>query len=461
MTIESAVATTLVSSIVDAGDVGAEGLEFFDDAFVAAVDVVDALDGGLARSDESGEDETGAGAKVGGLDGCAGKWGWAVDDGAVAANGDVGAHALHFEVVKKAVFENGLGNGGDAFGLRGERHVLRLHVSGEARVFFGGDVGGDESSNTTHAELQGRGFFDGNASVTKPGDDRSEVLRFTVGEGEIAIGDGPGDEERTGFDAVGDDRVFCAAERPDAADGESGCGVAFDVRAHLAEQVDEVSDFRFAGCVFKNGFTVGERRRHQNIFGSGDGDFVEGNPCAFEAAGAWGARFDIAVSGVDFCTHFFEGGEMKIDGASPDGAAAGKRDAGHASASERGPEREDGCPHGLDEFVGSDGFVDCGRGDGVIGGGEFGSSDGSAHVGEEFAHGNDVANHGDVVEEQRIGGEEAGGHGGECGVFCAADSYGAVEGFAAGDEEFIHSVLAASPAQQIVNPMITSKKEPA
>jgi len=40
---------------VETGDVCAEGGEFFDDAFVAAIDVIDAINDGLAGSDESGD----------------------------------------------------------------------------------------------------------------------------------------------------------------------------------------------------------------------------------------------------------------------------------------------------------------------------------------------------------------------------------------------------------------------
>ena len=41
----------------DAFDLGADGAEFFFDVFVAAIDVVDAVDDGFAIGDEGGEDE--------------------------------------------------------------------------------------------------------------------------------------------------------------------------------------------------------------------------------------------------------------------------------------------------------------------------------------------------------------------------------------------------------------------
>ena len=83
---------------MDASDICAEGAEFFDDTFVAAVDVIDALDCGFAAGDQCGEHQTGAGAKVGSLDSRAAEFRGTVDNSTVAVYGDVGAHPLHFAV---------------------------------------------------------------------------------------------------------------------------------------------------------------------------------------------------------------------------------------------------------------------------------------------------------------------------------------------------------------------------
>jgi hypothetical protein len=77
----------------------------------------------------------------------------------------------------------------------------------------------------------------------------------------------------------------------------------------------------------------------------------------------------------------------------------------------------------------------------IVGSGEFVGGDIHSHVGQEFAHGDDVANHGDIVERKAVGGEQGSGHGGQRGVFCPADRHGAVERSAAGDEEFVHEIV--------------------
>ena len=65
----------------NAGDAGAAGGEFLFDGFVAAVEMVDPADGGLAFSREGGQDEGDGGAQVGRHDGSAGETLHAADDG--------------------------------------------------------------------------------------------------------------------------------------------------------------------------------------------------------------------------------------------------------------------------------------------------------------------------------------------------------------------------------------------
>ena len=47
------------------------------------------------------------------------------------------------------------------------------------------------------------------------------------------------------------------------------------LRAHGVEQCCEVGDFGFAGAILHDGFALGQGRGHQQVFGAGDGDFVE------------------------------------------------------------------------------------------------------------------------------------------------------------------------------------------
>src|SRR6267142_132518 len=157
---------------MDAGDVGAYALQLFYYAFVAAIDVVDAVDDGFAAGDQGGEDQAGAGAEVGGLHGGAGKLGGAADYGPAAIDGDVGAHADHFAGMEVAVLENGFGDDGSSFGL-----------GGEAGIFLGGDVGGDKffcRPDTERRFIKNVGM---DSRLLQLGNDRAQMIGGAVGYG--------------------------------------------------------------------------------------------------------------------------------------------------------------------------------------------------------------------------------------------------------------------------------------
>ena len=428
---------------VEASDIGAEGGEFFDDALVAAVDVIDAIDDGFTGSDKSREDETSAGAEVGGLDDGAGEGRGATNDGAAAVDGDMRTHAHHFAGVEETVLKNSFGDDGGSVGLRGEGHVLGLHVGGEAGVFLGGDVGGDEFVAVVNADGGMVTNVDGNADGLQLGDDGAEVGGIAVGDGDVAIGDGSSDEERASLDAIGNDGVGGAVELFDAVNLQSGGVVAFDVRAHFAEEMDEVGNFRFASGVLENGGAFSERGSHQKVFSTGNGDFFEHDVGSLEAPVIGNFGLNIAVFRGDGGAHFFQGREMQIDGTRTDGAAAGKRDVGLTGTRDSGAESEDGSAHGFDEFVGRHSVGEGFGFDGEGGGRKGRRGDMGRHEGEKLAHGDDVANLRDIVEGDRFACEEGGGHQRESRVFRAADFDSAVKRLATSNAEFIHFV--ASP----------------
>ncbi len=182
----------------------------------------------------------------------------------------------------EAVFEDVFGDGGGAFGLGGEGHVLGLHVGGEAGVLFGGDVGGFERAAGADADVL-LADLDADAALFELGDERAEVGGVAAVDVEVAAGDGSGHEEGSGLDAVGVDAVACAVEFGDALDLDGGGACAFDLRAHGDEQRGEVGDFGLAGAVLEDGLAVGEGGGHEEVFGAGDGDLVEDDVRAFEA----------------------------------------------------------------------------------------------------------------------------------------------------------------------------------
>ncbi len=198
----------------------------------------------------------------------------------------------------------------------------------------------------------------------------------------------------------------------------------------------EVGDFGFAGAVPQDGFAFGESSGHEQVFGSGDGDFVENYFCASQAIGA---GFYITVVLHDLCAELLESLDVHVDGTAADGAAAGERDAGAAAAGDQRSEDERGGTHRLDQFVG--GF---GGGEilaverGAVLGASVAEFDIGAHGSEKVAGGLNVADLRNVFQNDGFVGEQGGCHARQCGIFCAADVDGAEQRLAAADDEFIH-----------------------
>src|ERR1700686_254165 len=192
--------------VAHAADFGAYSFQFFFNVLVAAVQMIDAVDDGLSIRDEGGEHERGGGAQVGSEDGGGAQRSSAADDGAAAFDLNVGAHAYQFLRMHEAVLKNVFFDDRRAFGLRGERHVLRLHVSGEAGIFFSVHVGGVKRLIAHDADRVGldRSFH---ASFSELLQDGGEVRGIASGNIEVPAGEGSGKDEGSGFDAVGDDTV--------------------------------------------------------------------------------------------------------------------------------------------------------------------------------------------------------------------------------------------------------------
>ena len=73
--------------------------------------------------------------------------------------------------------------------------------------------------------------------------------RIASGDVQVASSHGAGDEERSGFDAVGDDAVLRAFQLADTFHADGGSSGAFNLRSHFIEQVGEVGYLGLAGAI--------------------------------------------------------------------------------------------------------------------------------------------------------------------------------------------------------------------
>src|SRR5579863_1708543 len=215
----------------DAFDLRADSLELLFNIFVAAVDVVDAVDDGFAVGDQGGEDERSRGAEIAGQDGGGAEGSLAADDGAATFDFYVGSHADQFLSVHETVFENIFGDDRRAFGLREQGHELGLAVGGEAGMLFGGHIGGGERIVAHDADGIG-GEFGLDADFVKFAEERAQVRGIASGDVEIASGHGAGDDEGSGLDAVGNDAVFRAFQFRHTHNANRRRAGAFDFGSH-------------------------------------------------------------------------------------------------------------------------------------------------------------------------------------------------------------------------------------
>ena len=102
----------------------------------------------------------------------------------------------------------------------------------------------------------------------------------------------------------------------------------------LFSSVGEIDDLGFARAILHNGFAVGQRRGHQQIFGAGDGDLVEDDFGRLEAIGC---GFDVAVVLRDLRAQALQALDVQINGPSSNGASAGQRDARRPQRATSGP----------------------------------------------------------------------------------------------------------------------------
>src|SRR5208283_5496388 len=121
---------------------------------------------------------------------------------AATINRDGGSHANHFAGVQESVFKDGFRDDGSTFGLRGKRHVLRLHVGGEAGIFLSGNIGGNQFVSIVNADGRSIRNIYRHTGGLQFGYDGDQVGGRAVGDGQIVIGDSTGNQKSTSLDAV-------------------------------------------------------------------------------------------------------------------------------------------------------------------------------------------------------------------------------------------------------------------
>ena len=146
---------------------------------------------------------------------------------------------------------------------------------------------------------------------------------------------------------------------------------------------------------------------------------------------------------------------MQVHRARANRASARQGDARLAEARNQRPQSEDRGAHRAHQFVGRAGSGYFLRGNGQIGWPRVCRFDARIHVREQTAHRRDVAHAGNVVEMHGLGSEQRRRHGGQRGIFRAADAHRAAQLSAACDSESVHEIV---PAPVEANEMVANER---
>src|SRR5262249_52329155 len=301
--------------------------------------------------------------------------------------------------VHETVLKDVLGDDGGALGLGSQNHVLRLHVRGEAGIFFGGNVGGIQQVAVGDAQgVGGRG--DAYTALLQFLDQCAEMRGIAVGQRQIAAGQHRRNHKRARFDAVRNDAMPGAVQLVNALNPYGVRACALDFGAHLGQERRQIHDLRLARAVFHDGFTLGEGGGHHQVFCSSNGDLVKSNVPAVQALRA---GLDIAVLLSDGSPELLETFDMQVNGTGADGAASRLGDPGATQARDQRSQDERGGAHGLHQVISSFRIDEIVAGNGgAVRGASVAEFDLGAHGDQQVALGLDVADVGNVFQDDRL-----------------------------------------------------------
>ena len=174
---------------------------------------------------------------------------------------------------------------------------------------------------------------------------RVKMLRHHADDRGRAAGDGRGDQQRGGLDAVGNQPVRCAAELLDPLDADRGRSEPFDSRPHRDEEAAEIDDFRLDGRAADRGRAAGKHGGAHHVGRAGDRGTARAGKVDACAGQSPGGSHDVAVIQADVGPEGRQAFQVQIDGPHADVASAGQRHHGAAAPCQQRTEHAEARPH--------------------------------------------------------------------------------------------------------------------
>src|SRR5688572_8096485 len=193
----------------------------------------------------------------------------------LAGSNHVGAHLPQLTDIEQAIIVDALVH---------DTHALRLSKKGaEVRLMVGGKAGIRQCLGLDVLELASLAA-DPDTSIaglyldvcfTQLGKKRVEVLGRRPFNYHFAAGDGGGEGEETGFEAVSQDTMAYTVKLRDALDFDNALAHALDLRSHLLEHPRDMHDLGLDGGVDDRCFPFGQHGGEDDVHRARDARVIE------------------------------------------------------------------------------------------------------------------------------------------------------------------------------------------
>src|SRR2546430_2764817 len=318
------------------------------DPLVAALDLSDVLNDGVALRREGGEQHRHAGADIGTLDDLPAERRGARDYGAMRiAEYDARAHADQLVDEEQPGLEQLLENQQQSFAL-GRDHDRDGHEIGRKRrpgsVLEFRDVAAEVRPDATflagiHDELIAVEPWAHTQSLEGQ-KRRPEVIAAYAVDRQRTARHGREPDERSDLDMIGTDRMRRRFQRAAALDREGVGADAVYACAHGDEKPRQILHVRLRRGVAEHGRATRLHRRHQRVLGTGDTRLVEEDVAPLELA------FEcVGIAHGDRSAEALEREEMRVDASPTDDIAARRGQRHAAEAREHWPGEQNRRPN--------------------------------------------------------------------------------------------------------------------
>ena len=163
-------------------------------------------------------------------------------------------------------------------------------------------------------------------------------------------------QERARFDPIRNDVMLCAVQFFHAFDDHAPRARAFDLRAHLVQEIRQIDDFRFGGRAFDHGDAFGQHRGHHDVVGAEDGRAEFAAQIDDGALQFRRENFHVPALHPNRGPERFESFQMQIDRPVADDAAARQRDGRFFATAQQRAEHANRGAHFAHDIVGRDRF---------------------------------------------------------------------------------------------------------